>query len=201
MAVLCPIALILPSRGGRGVAKSTLQNAVLGGASFWAFNQLAHDYTGKSITARSNERWGRIFGVSTSSSSSSSSAPTGSSSSSSSSDDVAAPAGKSGMFGLPPQAERNRLLMEAERKRRAEAEGREYVPKDGKGVSTGKTASLWERLWMGGEKEDWKERRLEEERRALESGRGYGDLIMQQVKEVWKGEGKGADSESGKKKD
>ncbi|KAL2160570.1 hypothetical protein VTH06DRAFT_1258, partial [Thermothelomyces fergusii] len=55
MAVLCPVALVLPTRGG-GRAKSTLQNAVLGAAAFWGANQLAEDYTGKSTAARSAER-------------------------------------------------------------------------------------------------------------------------------------------------
>jgi hypothetical protein len=47
MAILGPIALLLPARGPRGL-KSTLQNAVLSGAAFWGFNQLAEEYTGKS---------------------------------------------------------------------------------------------------------------------------------------------------------
>ncbi|OCK91901.1 uncharacterized protein K441DRAFT_453693, partial [Cenococcum geophilum 1.58] len=44
---------------------------------------------------------------------------------------------------------------------------------------------LLERAWMGDEKEGWKERRLQEEREALEEGRGYGSLIMEQIWEVW----------------
>ncbi|KAF2462122.1 hypothetical protein BDY21DRAFT_330508 [Lineolata rhizophorae] len=44
------------------------------------------------------------------------------------------------------------------------------------------------KLWYGDEsKLDWKAKRMEEERKALEEGKGYGDLIMEQVKEVWKG--------------
>ncbi|KAL0253166.1 hypothetical protein SLS55_010619 [Diplodia seriata] len=58
------------------------------------------------------------------------------------------------------------------------------------------------RVWMGGEKEGWRERRLKEEREAIEEGRGYGDLIMDQVWEVWnwgrgnKGGGNGSDSKN-----
>lgn len=86
-----------------------------------------------------------------------------------------------GLTGHVPteRAARNRELMEAERKRRAEAEGREYTPK--------RQAGWFERWWMGGETEGWKERRLEEERRALESGKGYGGLIMDQIREVLNG--------------
>ncbi|OMP87988.1 hypothetical protein BK809_0008082 [Diplodia seriata] len=59
-----------------------------------------------------------------------------------------------------------------------------------------------QRVWMGGEKEGWRERRLKEEREAIEEGRGYGDLIMDQVWEVWnwgrgnKGGGNGSDSKN-----
>ncbi|GAB1314091.1 Rhomboid family membrane protein [Madurella fahalii] len=188
MAVLCPIALLLPTRGG-GRAKSTLQNAVLGGGAFWGFNQLAHEYTGKSIVSRSNERWARIFGSS------------GDGNGNGNENENEAAAGVGGhVYGLPTeQAQRNRLLMEAERKRRAEAEGREYVPRE----ERDRRRSVWVRLWMGGEKEGWKERRLEEERKALERGEGYGELIMRQVREVWKGEGEGDRKEEGpdRKKD
>ncbi|KAK4242491.1 hypothetical protein C8A03DRAFT_29250 [Achaetomium macrosporum] len=173
-AILCPIALLLPTRGGAG--KSMLQNSVLGGASFWGFNQLAHDYTGKSITARSSERWGALLGRSPQ-------------------EQHQQQENKKGVVrvaGLPTErAARNRELMEAERRRRAEAEGREYKGKD--------TRGFWERMWMGGEKEGWKEKRLEEERKAIESGKGYGGLIMDQISEVWGGKGKG-DGEEGKKK-
>jgi hypothetical protein len=151
-----------------------LQNSVLGGASFWGFNQLAHDYTGKSITARSSERWGALLGRSP--------------------QEQQQQENKTGtglsLAGLPTErAARNRELMEAERRRRAEAEGREYKGKDNRG--------LWERMWMGGEKEGWKEKRLEEERKAIESGKGYGGLIMDQISEVWSGSGRGKGTGNG----
>ncbi|KAF2000968.1 hypothetical protein P154DRAFT_522230 [Amniculicola lignicola CBS 123094] len=63
--------------------------------------------------------------------------------------------------------------------------------------------SVLKKLWMGEEKEDWKERRLEEERVALEEGKGYGGMILEQVWEVWnwdKKKGKG-DGEEPKKEE
>jgi hypothetical protein len=42
-----------------------------------------------------------------------------------------------------------------------------------------------DRVWMGGESAGWKERRLEEERKAIEEGKGYGDLIMDHIWDVW----------------
>lgn len=41
------------------------------------------------------------------------------------------------------------------------------------------------RVWMGGEEEGWMERRLAEEKKAIEEGKGYGDLIMDHIWDVW----------------
>jgi hypothetical protein len=49
-------------------------------------------------------------------------------------------------------------------------------------------------LWMGGETEGWKERRLREEQDKIAQGEGYGSMIMDQIWEVWNwGEKKAAD--------
>ncbi|PWY69719.1 hypothetical protein BO70DRAFT_145038 [Aspergillus heteromorphus CBS 117.55] len=53
-----------------------------------------------------------------------------------------------------------------------------------------------ERIWMGGESEGWKERRMREEQKALEEGRGYGDLIKEHIWDVWTW-GKKEDGEEG----
>jgi len=42
-----------------------------------------------------------------------------------------------------------------------------------------------DRVWMGGESAGWKERRLREEQKAIAEGKGYGDLIMDHIWEVW----------------
>jgi len=41
------------------------------------------------------------------------------------------------------------------------------------------------KLWMGDEPENWKQKRDEREKEALEEGRGYGGLILDQIWEVW----------------
>lgn len=46
---------------------------------------------------------------------------------------------------------------------------------------------LVKRLWLGDEDEDWKAKRDQREKEALESGEGYGGLIMGQIKEVFGG--------------
>ena len=49
------------------------------------------------------------------------------------------------------------------------------------------------RIWMGGEDENWKERRMQEERAAMEEGKGYGEVMMEQIREVFRGETKELD--------
>ena len=59
-----------------------------------------------------------------------------------------------------------------------EDEGRKGLDDEGK-------KGLVEKVWMGGEREGWRERRIREEKEAIEEGRGYGGLIMDQIWEVW----------------
>jgi hypothetical protein len=55
-----------------------------------------------------------------------------------------------------------------------------------------------QRVWMGGESEGWKERRLREEQKALSEGKGYGDLIQEHIWDVWTWGGKdGKDGKAG----
>ncbi|KAF2203282.1 hypothetical protein GQ43DRAFT_367232, partial [Delitschia confertaspora ATCC 74209] len=56
-----------------------------------------------------------------------------------------------------------------------------------------KKQGVLQKLWMGDEKEGWKERRLQEERDALEQGKNYTDMILEQIWEVWNWDKKGAD--------
>lgn len=66
------------------------------------------------------------------------------------------------------------------------------------GLSQEEVEKLWarqehdrgvtERVWMGGEEEGWKERRVREEQKALAEGRGYGDLIKEYVSDAWFGQ-------------
>jgi len=41
-------------------------------------------------------------------------------------------------------------------------------------------------IWMAGERDDWVEQRARREKEVLEEGRGYGGLIMEQVKDAFK---------------
>lgn len=66
-----------------------------------------------------------------------------------------------------------------------ERERRGRVGGGGKGEGEQERRGFWKRLWMGEEREGWQERRLEEERKALESGKGYSDLIWGAFEEAW----------------
>lgn len=56
---------------------------------------------------------------------------------------------------------------------------------------------LARKIWMGDERPGWQRRRLEREREELEAGKGYGDIIMEQVREVFPGFGGGRRGEDG----
>lgn len=85
--------------------------------------------------------------------------------------------------------------------REVREKGREGLRKEGvlSGEDGKDTLGVLEKLWMGEEKEGWKERRIEEERKALEEGKGYTDLIMEQIWDVWNWDKKKGGDGNGKK--
>ncbi|KAI9883272.1 MAG: 40S ribosomal protein S4 [Watsoniomyces obsoletus] len=58
----------------------------------------------------------------------------------------------------------------------------------GQGSERKENMGFMGRTWLGDEKEGWRKKRLEEDRLALQEGKGYADLIMEQIREVWTGE-------------
>ena len=64
------------------------------------------------------------------------------------------------------------------------------------GVTKKPEKGLLGKLWMGEEEEGWKERRLAEERKALEEGKTYTDMILEQIWEVWNWDKKKAKEEN-----
>lgn len=89
---------------------------------------------------------------------------------------------------LPPQAlvVQERLRREREvRDARFDAQlaGKlEGAPKEKR---DGEERGVLKKVWYGQEGEDWKVKRDQREKQALEEGRGYGGLIMDQIWEVW----------------
>ena len=93
--------------------------------------------------------------------------------------------GAGNWIGLPAKAQQIKDREEVRRRNLLE-EG--YVVHTEQERSKGKGSVLEEKareMWMGGETEGWKERRLAEERKKLAEGEGYGGMIMDQIWEVW----------------
>lgn len=76
-------------------------------------------------------------------------------------------------------AQESRTKLSAEQEGRVQAALRELAE------AKEKAGGALEKVWMGDAKEDWRAKRDREEKEALEEGRGYGGLIMDQIWEVW----------------
>ncbi|KUI71043.1 hypothetical protein VM1G_07206 [Cytospora mali] len=91
--------------------------------------------------------------------------------------------------GLPEKAKRTQELLRLERERREarlpEAERRAL--RDERERKELAARGPLTKLWMGSEKGNWTEERAKKEKEALERGEGYGDLIIEQIKEVFTG--------------
>ncbi|KAL4871108.1 hypothetical protein BDV12DRAFT_194754 [Aspergillus spectabilis] len=106
--------------------------------------------------------------------------------------------------GLPTEKAReiHEKIREA-REARLKDEGLSREEKEVLRARQGQERGVVERVWMGNETGGWKERRLREEQKALDEGKGYGDLIKEHIWDVWTwGESRKDDNEGeGGKKD
>ncbi|KAE9373942.1 hypothetical protein N431DRAFT_439033 [Stipitochalara longipes BDJ] len=94
---------------------------------------------------------------------------------------------------LPPKAREMQARLKEEKARRAD--GIESVRRKGEELAERSRVEkekkekedrgLLEKVWMGSEGEDWKAKRDQREKEALEEGKGYGGLIVDQIWEVW----------------
>ena len=164
--IVCPLVMALPPR------KFDIYTGLLMTGTFLGGNQLAYEYTGRSFLARCKARLQAVQNMSTGG-------------------------------ALPEKAKivQARLREERERRERTQAlyakpvveedlEKKSVVLNEIRRKQEGDDKEKTERgligkLWLGGEGEDWKAKRDEREREALEEGKGYGDLIMDQIWEVW----------------
>ncbi|KAL2864506.1 uncharacterized protein BJX67DRAFT_221514 [Aspergillus lucknowensis] len=160
--VASPVLIALPPR------KLDHLTVLLTTAFAFSANHLTREHTGRSIVDRIESRLAYT-----------NSSPKSPSSTSSSSSFL-------GIGDLP--SERAKQVQE---RLRAAREGRmkeEGVPKEEmeklKARQTQEKGVL-QRAWMGNEEAGWKERRLQEEQKALDEGKGYGDLIKEHIWEVW----------------
>ncbi|KAJ4141321.1 hypothetical protein NW768_000532 [Fusarium equiseti] len=92
---------------------------------------------------------------------------------------------------LPEGAQRTQKILREHREREAARKAKEgqLVEEEKPGV----VAKTLNDVWMGGEEKGWKEKRVKEHQQKIEEGKGIGDIIMDQVADVWYGNwGKGA---------
>ncbi|QYT05753.1 hypothetical protein H0G86_012635 [Trichoderma simmonsii] len=79
--------------------------------------------------------------------------------------------------GLPEGAKRTQQLLKEQREREAAKKASE--------------SSRLKDIWMGGEGEDWKEKRAEEHKQSFREGKGMSDIIFDQIADVWSGNWRG----------
>jgi hypothetical protein len=159
--ILCPIIIALPPR------KLDVYTLALLTGTFLGANQLSHEYTGETIIARMQGRVSRMADPS-----------------------------------LPEKAREVQARLREERLRRdgvLPATMQKGVDAERERNKTGvleevtrrkeegekKERGILEKVWMGTEGDDWKAKRDQREKEALEEGKGYGGLIMDQIWEVW----------------
>jgi hypothetical protein len=169
--IVCPLIMALPPR------KFDVYTGLLMTGTFLGGNQLAYEYTGRSFLARCKARLQSIQSMSEGS--------------------------------LPEKAKIMQVRLREERERREKMQSAYASPVQQKGEAKEEVASgildevrrrrdedekveketkergILGRVWMGGEGDDWKAKRDQREREALEEGKGYGGLIMDQIWEVW----------------
>ena len=166
--IVCPLVMALPPR------KFDIYTGLLMTGTFLGGNQLAWEYTGRSFLDRCKARMQAIQSM--------------------------------GDGSLPEKAKIMQVRLREERERRERREGMQTVyanpvaEKEKKEKVESKVLDevrrtkeeeerrergIIEKVWLGGEGDDWKAKRDKREREALEEGRGYGGLIMDQIWEVW----------------
>lgn len=88
-----------------------------------------------------------------------------------------------GNDSLPEKAQQTRELLRRQRERREAAlllEEQRRLRDERE-----KARGPLEKLWVGNEKENWREERRKKEEEALAEGKGYGDLILEHIKEAF----------------
>lgn len=161
-AIICPLVIALPPR------KLDFYTLGLLGVTGLCANQVAHEYTGQSLVQRAAVRISSL-------------SPT------------ELPSERAKEVQRRLKVERETQLLGSRRIGAADAGNVERLGADGKVLTAlarqeeerEKERGVLEKLWMGNEDVDWKAKRDAREKQALEEGKGYGDLIIEQIWEVW----------------
>lgn len=88
-------------------------------------------------------------------------------------------------MGLPAEAQKTQALLREHRQREAALKQQQLEEKGNQGIK-----KKVEDVWMGGEGKDWEKKRAEEHQRKFDEGAGLGEIIMDQISEVWSGKWK-----------
>ncbi|KJZ74243.1 hypothetical protein HIM_06474 [Hirsutella minnesotensis 3608] len=96
-------------------------------------------------------------------------------------------------FGIPEGAQRTQQLLKEHKEREA---ARKQAQKEAD-AKADKNTGLIKDIWMGGEDENWSEKRAEEHRKSFQEGKGLSDIILEQVMDVASGNWKGSSSKKG----
>ncbi|KAI1820624.1 hypothetical protein F4861DRAFT_522368 [Xylaria intraflava] len=173
---LAILALALPPR------RLDIRAVMLGGVAIWGTNQLTYDYSGTSFAQRFGLRVARFSGLELSDKAKETQARIRMEKEHRAKlqalrDEMvksgAVQAKGDGLEGWSEEQKRA-LLLAYQRQREAEA------------GETGREKGVLQKLWMGDATPDWKEKRDQKEREALqEGGGGYWGLITDQIAEVW----------------
>lgn len=165
--VVCPILIFMPPR------KFDIYTIALMGSMVVSGNHLTYEYTGRSFLARMKARMASLQSMSE---------------------------GR-----LPEKAMAMQIRLRQERERREMMQQAHAIPaqqveeameespvldevrrkREEAFEEEKKERSVLQKVWMGDEGHDWKAKRDQKEREALEEGKGYADLIMDQIWEVW----------------
>lgn len=95
--------------------------------------------------------------------------------------------------GLVTQLSPFRAVTElpTERAREVQNKIREAKEEERRKLGKPEDEGVLKKIWMGGETDGWKERRLEEEKKAIEEGKSFSDMIYEQIWDVWNWDKKG----------
>lgn len=155
--IIGPIVIALPPR------KLDFYTVFLIGGTAWGGNEVCRNYTGRSIVQRAKDRATKMTGTGLSEKAQMVQQRLR---------EEKASKFQGGLGGASTVTGESKVLQEVERIRTSSMDEKE------------KQREL-EKVKGGGETKTWKQKRDEREREYLENGKGYSDLIMDQIWEVW----------------
>lgn len=88
---------------------------------------------------------------------------------------------------LPEGAQRTQQLIREQRAKEAALRQKSQQQQDEQTGDNKSASKVLKDVWMGGEGEDWKQKRAEEHQKSFQEGKGMSDIIFEQIADVWRG--------------